>query len=856
MSFDTTVKYKAAEYGKNVATYVFALVPAQFFSLVKTAPGSATEAQVRAKAGSGLVFAQLTPSGWTNAQGQLIALSQGTANASGGAANILNGTRVELIPGARFCVGYGTSATDMLNSESFREVLAIEGAASTVEGKACILSGVFVDGPATSNGGTPVTFRATVIGIEPTGSIQFLDRDTNLGSSVFVASSSSASATASFTTATLAAGTHSIGAAYGGDAQNAAATAEVPLLHKVSPATAGSTVVLSGEASSSFGSPVTFTATVTGNNPTGTVQFMNGAASLGAPAVVINGTALTTVSALPVGTHGLSAAYSGDSANTPSASSAFSHRVYEALVTSATLSSSATTTVMGSSVTFTATVTGNNPTGSITFRDGTTPLATVPLVGGTASLTLATLEPGQHAITAEYSGDASNQVVTSGVTFHHVAVSARYELAVSRQGSGTGTVVSAPSGIDCGSACSASFPPGASVVLTANPGLGAAFTGWTGACTGTGACTVAMSAAASVGATFNAVTTASGIQVSPQQVAFGGQSMNATAPAQAVTVTNTGEASLTVTSVTASTFYAVSHDCGTLAAAGSCTANVTFTPTVQGSLLGTLTITTASGSQSIALSGTGERSLVTHYYRAILGRAPDAGGNSYWNAEAARVQALGVNVNEVWFAMAGSFFTSAEYLALNRDNAGFVTDLYTTFFNRAPDAAGLAYWKGQLDQGLPREVALAGFMFSQEFSTFTQAVFGAATTRKEVDTVVDFYRGLLGSLPDNGGFNYWLGLFRTAQCQGGAAVNAQVESISSAFANSAQYTNRGRNDSQYVGDLFNAFMRRGGDLGGVQFWINEIASGARSRENVRQQFVASPEFQARVAAIIAQGCAL
>jgi hypothetical protein len=40
----------------------------------------------------------------------------------------------------------------------------------------------------------------------------------------------------------------------------------------------------------------------------------------------------------------------------------------------------------------------------------------------------------------------------------------------------------------------------------------------------------------------------------------------------------------------------------------------------------------------------------------------------------------------------------------------------------------------------------------------------------------------------------------------------------------------------------------------VQFWINQIATGARSRENVRQAFVASPEFQARVAAIIAQGC--
>ena len=40
----------------------------------------------------------------------------------------------------------------------------------------------------------------------------------------------------------------------------------------------------------------------------------------------------------------------------------------------------------------------------------------------------------------------------------------------------------------------------------------------------------------------------------------------------------------------------------------------------------------------------------------------------------------------------------------------------------------------------------------------------------------------------------------------------------------------------------------------MQFWINQIATGASTRENVRQAFVASPEFQARVAAVAAAGC--
>ena len=249
-----------------------------------------------------------------------------------------------------------------------------------------------------------------------------------------------------------------------------------------------------------------------------------------------------------------------------------------------------------------------------------------------------------------------------------------------------------------------------------------------------------------------------------------------------------------------------------------------------------------------------EPSLVKHFYAAILRRAPDAGGKAFWEGERARVVALGANVNEAWFAMAQSFYASAEYAALNRDDAGFVTDLYSTFFERPPDAGGMAFWQGLLQQGMPREVALASFMFSPEFINFTQAIFGNTAARPEVDTVMDFYRGLLSRLPDDGGFAFWRQQFRTAQCQGAGAVTAQAEAISSAFALSAEYAARARTNAQYVGDLYNAFLRRGGDLGGVQFWIGQIDSGALTRESVRRQFIASPEFQGRVQAIIAAGC--
>jgi uncharacterized delta-60 repeat protein len=77
-------------------------------------------------------------------------------------------------------------------------------------------------------------------------------------------------------------------------------------------------------------------------------------------------------------------------------------------------------------------------------------------------------------------------------------------LQVTKAGSGAGTVTSNPAGIACGATCSASYPVNQVVVLVAAPAAGSTFLGWSGACSGTGACSVTMTAAKSVTATFDA----------------------------------------------------------------------------------------------------------------------------------------------------------------------------------------------------------------------------------------------------------------------------------------------------------------------------------------------------------------
>jgi hypothetical protein len=83
-----------------------------------------------------------------------------------------------------------------------------------------------------------------------------------------------------------------------------------------------------------------------------------------------------------------------------------------------------------------------------------------------------------------------------------------YPLSVTLTGAGSGSVGSNPAGISCGPTCAADFDAGTIVTLTATAGATSTFAGWSGACSGTGACVVTMSAAQSVTATFDAVTIA------------------------------------------------------------------------------------------------------------------------------------------------------------------------------------------------------------------------------------------------------------------------------------------------------------------------------------------------------------
>ena len=232
-----------------------------------------------------------------------------------------------------------------------------------------------------------MTFTATVTGGDvAAGTVQFLLDGTSV-IAVPVAGVPG-DVTASFTTSSLTAGSHSIEADFGGDGINLPSGSS--LIQTVNQA-ASSTSLVSAPNPSAPGQSVIFTATVTGASPTGTVQFKDGASNLGSPVTLAGGVASFPTSSLTSGSHSITAVYSGDGNNTASTSAALTQNVTGVAPT--ITSANSTTFRVGVAGTFTVTTTGSPhpalseagalPAG-VTFVDngnGTATLSGTPAAG-------------------------------------------------------------------------------------------------------------------------------------------------------------------------------------------------------------------------------------------------------------------------------------------------------------------------------------------------------------------------------------------------------------------------------------------------------------------------------------------
>jgi hypothetical protein len=203
-------------------------------------------------------------------------------------------------------------------------------------------------------------------------------------------------------------------------------TGPIPFFVKIAALLQPSTTTLKASpTTSTTGQNVTFTATVAGTSqttpaPTGTVTLTNTAASPAATLGTIDlsgGTGTYSTTSLTAGTYTIVGTYSSDSVYDVSTSSPVTVTVNTPAKATVSLSGPASA-IFGSSVTFTATVSGSGgtPTGTVTFFDGTTQLGTGTLSSGTATFKTSSLAAGSHSITAGYGGDSTFGTATSAAS--------------------------------------------------------------------------------------------------------------------------------------------------------------------------------------------------------------------------------------------------------------------------------------------------------------------------------------------------------------------------------------------------------------------------------------------------------
>lgn len=279
--------------------------------------------------------------------------------------------------------------------------------------------------PSTAAIGSSVALTATITGFNPTGTVTFKDGTTTIGTGTLSGSGNTATATYNATFTTVA--SHSITAVYAGDTNNMTSSSGAKT---VTVTKATSTAAVSSSLSTAvIGQGVTLTATINGYTPTGTVTFKDGATTLGTGTLSGSGntvTATLNTSFSTAGSHSLTAVYGGDTNNNNSTSAANTVTVITTAPTTTTLSAAPSATVAGQAVTLTATVNGYTPTGTVTFKDGSTTLGTGTLSGSgataTATFNASFSTVGSHNITATYEGDTND--ATSASATSAVAITA------------------------------------------------------------------------------------------------------------------------------------------------------------------------------------------------------------------------------------------------------------------------------------------------------------------------------------------------------------------------------------------------------------------------------------------------
>ncbi len=227
---------------------------------------------------------------------------------------------------------------------------------------------------------------------------------------------------------------------------------------------------------------------------------------------------------------------------------------------------------------------------------------------------------------------------------------------------------------------------------------------------------------------------------------------------------------------------------------------------------------------------------VERLYTVALGRNSEKEGKNYWVKRVVDEGATGADCARFFLLDAPEFMKRG----LGAD--AFVETLYQTFFDRASEPEGKAFYLQELANGTPRSQVVEYFIESTEWCDVC-ATYGVKSGSKYYKAskasnnaryfAARLYSCCLNRDPEDDGLLYWsLALTNLEKTGANAAA---------LFFESEEFLGLDTSDWEYITRLYRTFMGRNPEEGGIDYWIGEMRNG-KSRHAVLAWFSQSPEF--------------
>ncbi len=247
------------------------------------------------------------------------------------------------------------------------------------------------------------------------------------------------------------------------------------------------------------------------------------------------------------------------------------------------------------------------------------------------------------------------------------------------------------------------------------------------------------------------------------------------------------------------------------------------------------------------------KAFVRRLYNIFLDRTPESDEVEGWTNH---LVTGALSAGEV----AGGFIFSEEFCNRNLCTPHFLEYLYRGLFDRMPDEDGYNGWVLLINDGYCRERVAQGFLTSPEFIDLCESfgvnpgtglaavptygtiqkahctIAGCGNEAPVVTLVVGLYNTVFGRTPAQEEIDFWVDMMAAHRPD----VTARV--MVNSFLNGQEYANLGRNNTEYVTDLYHAIFNREPDGSGLSDWVDRLDNQGWTREQVLNGFTSSQEF--------------